>query len=195
MDNLKPYFDRTNPASIEILRLAKELAYSDYNNRKADLHNQWLKESDYMWKTQRLRVAYPPIPPFPTEEDIAKRAERLLDFLTRPRPDLEPTEIELPKVDEGVIAPTKETTQVAEVQNSKVDEQQSATEDKEEIKTNREEINQIPEQPNVSNKTSVAPEQSLELARLKVMMRNDDGLSGASARIPTILEKIKQALK
>lgn len=81
--------DKTNPTNIEILRIAKDLAYSDYNNRKAELHNQWLKESDYMWRTQKLRVAYPTIPPYPTEEEIVSRAKKLLDFLNTPRPDLE----------------------------------------------------------------------------------------------------------
>lgn len=85
MDNMS----ESNPTNIEILRLAKELAYSDYNNRKADLHNQWLAEDDFMWRTQRMKVAYPPIPKFPTEEEIARRAERLLEFLRTPRPDLE----------------------------------------------------------------------------------------------------------
>lgn len=83
MDNIKQ-----NPTNLEILKLAKELAYSDYNNRKAELHNQWVAESDYMWRTQKLRVAYPPIPQFPTEEEIARRAERLLAFILTPRPDL-----------------------------------------------------------------------------------------------------------
>lgn len=84
MDNLND-----SPTNLEILKLAKELAYSDYNNRKADLHNQWVAESDYMWRTKKLRVAYPPIPPFPSEEEIARRAERLLAFIQIPRPDLE----------------------------------------------------------------------------------------------------------
>jgi len=78
-----------SPTNLEILRLAKELAYSDYNNRKADLHNRWVAESDYMWRTHKLRVAYPPIPSFPSEEDIMKIASRLLEFLSIPRTDFE----------------------------------------------------------------------------------------------------------
>ena len=89
MDNLKIGDIELNPTNLELLRLAKELAYSDYNNRKAELHNQWLAESDLAWKKHRLKVAYPPIPPFPSDQDIMNRALNLINFLNTPRPDLD----------------------------------------------------------------------------------------------------------
>lgn len=71
--------------------MARDLAYNDYNNRKAELHNQWLKESEIAWNTYRVKVAYPPIPQFPTEAEVIFRANKLIEFLNTPRPDLEPT--------------------------------------------------------------------------------------------------------
>lgn len=91
--------DKKNPTNIELLRIARDLAYSDYNNRKADLHNQWLRESEYMWRTKKLKVSYPLIPPFPSESDILLRAEKLLEFIKRSRPDL--SEVKTPNIVQG----------------------------------------------------------------------------------------------
>lgn len=81
--------DRGNPTNLELLRLAKELAYADYNNRRANIHNEWLVDNERMQKTHRTNVPYPTIPPYPTEEEIIYRAEKLIEFLNRPRADLE----------------------------------------------------------------------------------------------------------
>lgn len=86
MDNLT---ENANPTNLELLRLARDLAYSDYNNRKADIHNKWVSDSALLWKTHRQRLSYPPIPAYPTEEDIVNRALKLVEFLNTARPDLE----------------------------------------------------------------------------------------------------------
>ena len=78
-----------NPTNLELLRLARDLSYSDYNNRKADIHNKWVSESALLWQTQKRRLAYPAIPSYPTEEEIVNRALKLLEFLNTPRPDLD----------------------------------------------------------------------------------------------------------
>lgn len=86
MDSLN---DQANPTNLELLRIARDLAYSDYNNRKADIHNKWVSESAQLWQTRRQRLAYPPIPTYPTEEEIVERALKLVSFLSTHRPDLE----------------------------------------------------------------------------------------------------------
>lgn len=86
MDNIN---SDANPTNLELLRLARDLAYSDYNNRKADIHNKWVSDSALLWKNQRLRLAYPAIPSYPTEEEIVRRALKLVEFLNTARPDLE----------------------------------------------------------------------------------------------------------
>jgi len=86
VDNL---IEPVNPTNLEILRIARDLAYSDYNNRKADIHNKWVSDSAQLWQTRRQRLAYPPIPSYPTEDEIVERALKLVAFLGTPRPDLE----------------------------------------------------------------------------------------------------------
>lgn len=70
-----------NAVNLELLRMAKELVINEYTDRRAEQHNQWLVESDYLWRNQRLRVAYPTIPPYPTEHEILERAKVLMDFV------------------------------------------------------------------------------------------------------------------
>lgn len=143
-----------NPTNIELLRLAKELAYSDYNNRKAELHNQWLAESDLAWKRHRLKVAYPPIPPFPTEQEIMDRALNLIEFLNTPRPDLEePKE----KIKEAVTAGDS-------------------------IEQPEQEPKQEPKQEDIKETVQakqpqfyLPPEQDLDYARLKIEKRQETG--------------------
>lgn len=81
------------PTNLELLHLAKELAYSDYNNRRANIHNKWLVDNETFKRTRGISVPYPPIPPYPTEEQIIHRAQKLIEFLNQPRSDLETQEI------------------------------------------------------------------------------------------------------
>lgn len=71
----------TNFTSLEILKIAKELVINEHIDRRAEIHNRWLVESEYLWKTRKLRLAYPSIPPYPTEIDIVLRAKTLMEFL------------------------------------------------------------------------------------------------------------------
>lgn len=87
-------------ARLEILRIARELVVGEYNNRRAETHNQWLVESDRLWKASRVRLAYPPIPPFPTEADILLRAQSLMEFVGIGKSEQAPQE---PAVDNTVV--------------------------------------------------------------------------------------------
>ena len=75
---------------LEALKIAREIVMSDYTNRRADLHNQWLFESDNLWKTQRVRLSYPSIPPYPTETEIVERAKLMIDFVEHVQPVVQP---------------------------------------------------------------------------------------------------------
>lgn len=66
---------------LEILKMARELTINEYIDRRAQEHNEWLDKSSELWKTQRLTLAYPVIPPYPTEKEIITRAKALMDFL------------------------------------------------------------------------------------------------------------------
>jgi hypothetical protein len=66
---------------LEILKMAKEIVINEHVDQRAEVHNQWLLDSDLLWKSRKLRLAYPTIPPYPTEIDIVVRAKVLMDFL------------------------------------------------------------------------------------------------------------------
>jgi hypothetical protein len=66
---------------LEILKMARELTINEYIDKRAQEHNEWLDKSTELWKTQRIALAYPVIPPYPTEKEIINRAKILMEFL------------------------------------------------------------------------------------------------------------------
>lgn len=79
---------KDNPSNVELLKIAKDLVYSEYATKKNDIHEKWVIESLYLWQTQQVRLAYPELPPYPTDNDVIARARQLVDFINTPRPDL-----------------------------------------------------------------------------------------------------------
>ena len=67
--------------AMEILRMARELVINEHTDKRAQMHNEWVAQSDYLWKTKKQKLAYPPIPPYPTEAEILLRAKTLIGFL------------------------------------------------------------------------------------------------------------------
>lgn len=99
---------------------------TEYLEIKAQLHNQWLAESDLLWRTSRKRLAYPLFPPFPTEDIIVARAKVLLEFLSKdnspvvPFPMIttvpaqgNPTDIEVTNVTVVEVEPTPMYTEAS----------------------------------------------------------------------------------
>jgi hypothetical protein len=90
----------SNFINLEILKMAKELVINEYVDKRAELHNQWLVESEHLWKTQRVRVAYPAIPAYPSERDIIVVAKALMDFITvHPKQEMTPVESAVSRVE------------------------------------------------------------------------------------------------
>lgn len=126
------------PTNLELLHLAKELAYADYNNRRANMHNQWLVDNETMKRTRGVNVPYPPIPQYPSEEEIIDRAKKLIDFLNQPRSDLETQEIRKgvnklisdvkqesrkePVLEKSIIPEPKRTAKKDKIQDTKIQE-------------------------------------------------------------------------
>lgn len=112
----------TEQMLLEILRMARELVINEYTDRRAQDHNEWLYESERLWATRRMKLKYPIIPPYPTEQDIIERAQILLKFLVlgdnEPAQPIilpvdlpQPVEVQ-PEVEEVVPEPIVEETQV-----------------------------------------------------------------------------------
>ena len=96
---------------MEILKMARELVINEYTDMRAQMHNEWLFESDKLWKTRKVRLAYPPIPPYPTEKDILDRANKLLNFVNLSTDD---KVAEIVKNIEKIAAPVEEVKPIAQ---------------------------------------------------------------------------------
>ena len=123
MENLK------DPTYFEILKMARELIVNEHMDKRAELHNKWLANAEKFWKTNRINLPYPTIPPYPTEKEIVARAQILLDFLSSEKTPnkkiisevaVEPKIIEEPVIMEQkkieVVVPIKETKIIQEVE-------------------------------------------------------------------------------
>lgn len=66
---------------LEVLKIANRLVVNRYTDLRADLHNQWVSQSEEAWRMRKMKLAYPPIPPYPNEEDVCACAVKLLSLL------------------------------------------------------------------------------------------------------------------
>lgn len=101
---------------LEILKMARELTINEYIDRRAQEHNEWLGKSSELWKTQRLALAYPVIPPYPTEKEIITRAKALVDFLLVDKMDDDIAEIDT-KIELADVEADVEFAEEAEYSN------------------------------------------------------------------------------
>jgi hypothetical protein len=89
---------------IQLLKLAQEVLFHEYIDKKAQLHNQWSADADVAWRTRGVRLPYPSFPPYPDNSMIITKAmemERFLnnDFLSTTTSVAPQTKIEQPKVE------------------------------------------------------------------------------------------------
>lgn len=89
--------EKINPITLEILRMAKEIVINEYTDRRAQEHNQWLKDSEETWRTKRVKLPYPDIPPYPTEVEIVKRGQTLFAFLKTNEVEVEDSLVNPPR--------------------------------------------------------------------------------------------------
>jgi hypothetical protein len=61
--------------------MAKEVVNNEYVDIRGRMHNQWVVDSDRLWQTEKKKLEYPKFPPYPSEEEIVKRARILENFL------------------------------------------------------------------------------------------------------------------
>lgn len=108
-----------DPVMLELLKMSRELLINEYIDKRAQDHNKWLVESEHLWKTQRIRLAYPEFPPYPNDVDILNRAHKLLVFISTGKIDKESNQVEsnpneldeedIDQVIETVMEESKET--------------------------------------------------------------------------------------
>lgn len=159
--------------NLELLRMARELVINEYIDRRAQDHNKWLIESDHLWRTQRLRLAYPDFPPYPNEHDIIERAKRLSEFVGVIPESASP---QVTEVNEVQPPPAEESTSTAPIVASTVD------------KSIEESTPQT--LPAVEEQPSLTPA-DLDYIQAKVANDIDDTVSSSRKILPELIKKLE----
>lgn len=103
---------------LELLRMAKDMLFNEYIDRKAQLHNKWLAEADVAWKTRRVRIPYPAFPPYPDNDMIIAKVIQLERFLVSQGKEEKPAEVKQEEV--KLVVETVEAKPVEEVKEEKI---------------------------------------------------------------------------
>ena len=75
---------------LELLKMAKDMLEQDYHAKRDSLQQQWHTQVDSAKIAGTQSPDFPALPPFPTEEEIVKKAEALNQFVsqTPPQPEV-----------------------------------------------------------------------------------------------------------
>jgi hypothetical protein len=75
---------------LELLKMAKDMLTDDYHTRHDSLQQQWHTQVDAAKIAGTSSPDFPALPPFPTEDEIVKKAEALNQFVsqTTPQPEV-----------------------------------------------------------------------------------------------------------
>ena len=71
---------------LELLKMAKDMLTDDYHTKRDALNQQWHSQVDAAKIAGTTSPDFPAIPPFPTEEEIVKKAEALNQFVAQTTP-------------------------------------------------------------------------------------------------------------
>lgn len=75
---------------LELLKMAKDMLTDDYHGKRDALQQQWHTQVDAAKIAGTSSPDFPALPPFPTEDEIVKKAEALNQFVsqTTPQPEV-----------------------------------------------------------------------------------------------------------
>jgi len=78
---------------LELLKMAKELLVDDFNTKKDVIQEVWQTQVESAKIAGATSPPHPTLPPYPTEEEIVKKAEALNQFVsqTTPQPEIKIT--------------------------------------------------------------------------------------------------------
>jgi hypothetical protein len=71
---------------LELLKMAKDMLTDDYHTRHDSLQQQWHTQVDAAKIAGTSSPDFPALPPFPTEDEIVKKAEALNQFVSQTTP-------------------------------------------------------------------------------------------------------------
>ena len=75
---------------LELLKMAKDMLEQDYHAKREGLQQQWHTQVDAAKIAGTQSPDYPGLPPFPTEDEIVKKAEALNQFVSQTNPTPQP---------------------------------------------------------------------------------------------------------
>lgn len=75
--------------TLRVITLVREFALKDHHEKRAWLHDRWLKDSEFLWKNSKVVLSYPDFTPYPTEAEILLAAKEIIEILKNPVTDEE----------------------------------------------------------------------------------------------------------
>jgi hypothetical protein len=73
--------------TLRVITLVREFALKDYHEKRAWLHDRWLKDSEFLLKSNRVVLSYPDMPTYPTESEILITAKEIIELMKNPVTD------------------------------------------------------------------------------------------------------------
>jgi len=74
---------------LELLKMAKDMLTDEYYGKREIISNQWSTKVEESKINGTPSPEHPGFPPFPTEEEIVKKAEALNQFVSQTPPQTE----------------------------------------------------------------------------------------------------------
>ena len=74
---------------LELLKMAKDMLSDEYYGKREIISNQWSTKVEESKINGTPSPEHPGFPPFPTEEEIVKKAEALNQFVSQTPPQTE----------------------------------------------------------------------------------------------------------
>lgn len=73
--------------TLRVISLVRDMTLKDYHDKRAWLHDRWLKDSELLWKTNKIVLSYPDMPNYPTEAEIVSAAKEIIEMMKNPITD------------------------------------------------------------------------------------------------------------
>jgi proteasome lid subunit RPN8/RPN11 len=77
MSNLSPFEIR-----LELLKMAKDMLSEEYSSKRESISNEWATQVEVAKLNGGTVPNHPGFPPYPSEQDIVKKAQELNGFVS-----------------------------------------------------------------------------------------------------------------
>ena len=77
MSNLSPFEIR-----LELLKMAKDMLSEEYLSKRESISNEWHSQVEVAKLNGGIVPNHPGFPPYPTEQDVVKKAQELNGFVS-----------------------------------------------------------------------------------------------------------------